>query len=172
MTKFGISAAIVAVIIVVGGGFLIFKPFVFAPIPNPIACTMEAMLCPDGSYVGRTGPKCEFAQCPSVSILKKGSITGMVTLGPTCPVERIPPDPNCAPKPYSTSIIIAKSGSMLVFKTIYSDLNGAFGVDIDPGSYILQAKGGSVLPRCEVVTVEVKSGQNTNTEISCDTGIR
>ena len=24
-----------------------------------IACTMEAKLCPDGSYVGRTGPDCE-----------------------------------------------------------------------------------------------------------------
>lgn len=29
-----------------------------------IACTMEAKLCPDGSYVGRTGPMCEFAECP------------------------------------------------------------------------------------------------------------
>jgi len=29
------------------------------------ACTMEAKLCPDGSYVGRTGPNCEFAACSS-----------------------------------------------------------------------------------------------------------
>src|SRR3989339_865250 len=29
-----------------------------------IACTEEAKLCPDGSYGGRTGPRCEFAQCP------------------------------------------------------------------------------------------------------------
>lgn len=29
-----------------------------------IACTMEAKLCPDGSYVGRSGPNCEFAKCP------------------------------------------------------------------------------------------------------------
>lgn len=29
-----------------------------------VACTQEAKLCPDGSYVGRTGPNCEFAQCP------------------------------------------------------------------------------------------------------------
>lgn len=34
------------------------------PPPNPVACTMEAKLCPDGSAVGRTGPNCEFAQCP------------------------------------------------------------------------------------------------------------
>ena len=28
------------------------------------ACTEEAKLCPDGSYVGRTGPSCAFAACP------------------------------------------------------------------------------------------------------------
>ncbi|MDP2598959.1 MAG: hypothetical protein Q8P49_03960, partial [Candidatus Liptonbacteria bacterium] len=31
------------------------------------ACTMEAKLCPDGSAVGRSGQKCEFAACPSAS---------------------------------------------------------------------------------------------------------
>src|SRR3989344_9303938 len=30
-----------------------------------IFCTQEAKQCPDGSYVGRTGPKCEFAACPT-----------------------------------------------------------------------------------------------------------
>ncbi len=33
---------------------------------SPKACTQEAKLCPDGSYVGRTGPNCEFAPCPEV----------------------------------------------------------------------------------------------------------
>jgi glucose/arabinose dehydrogenase len=28
-------------------------------------CTLEAKLCPDGSYVGRVPPSCEFAQCPA-----------------------------------------------------------------------------------------------------------
>jgi hypothetical protein len=32
-----------------------------------VACTQEAMQCPDGSYVGRTGPNCEFTPCPSAS---------------------------------------------------------------------------------------------------------
>jgi len=31
---------------------------------DPVACTLEAKLCPDGSYVGRIGPNCEFAPCP------------------------------------------------------------------------------------------------------------
>lgn len=30
---------------------------------NTIACPADAKLCPDGSYVGRTGPKCAFAEC-------------------------------------------------------------------------------------------------------------
>lgn len=30
------------------------------------ACTQEALICPDGSAVGRTGPNCEFAACPNV----------------------------------------------------------------------------------------------------------
>jgi hypothetical protein len=28
-------------------------------------CTAEVKLCPDGSYVGRTGPSCAFASCPT-----------------------------------------------------------------------------------------------------------
>ena len=30
-----------------------------------VVCTADAKLCPDGSYVGRVGPKCEFKQCPN-----------------------------------------------------------------------------------------------------------
>ena len=33
-----------------------------------VYCTQEAKLCPDGSYVGRTGPRCEFAECPEVQM--------------------------------------------------------------------------------------------------------
>lgn len=30
-----------------------------------VACTLEAKICPDGSTVGRSGPNCAFADCPS-----------------------------------------------------------------------------------------------------------
>ena len=36
-----------------------------APAPGDGACTEEAKQCPDGSYVGRSGPSCEFAPCPT-----------------------------------------------------------------------------------------------------------
>jgi hypothetical protein len=31
---------------------------------NPVACTMDAMMCPDGTYIGRSGPDCIF-KCPN-----------------------------------------------------------------------------------------------------------
>ncbi len=37
------------------------------PTPNQIACTMEAMQCPNGSYVSRQGPTCAFAACPVIT---------------------------------------------------------------------------------------------------------
>lgn len=33
--------------------------------PTPKACTEEGKQCPDGSYVSRSGPNCEFAGCPN-----------------------------------------------------------------------------------------------------------
>lgn len=42
------------------------------------ACTMDAMMCPDGSYVGRSGPMCEFV-CPEVTATS--TLTSRATLG-------------------------------------------------------------------------------------------
>lgn len=46
------------------GNFSNNKPKV-SPTPSERACTLEAKVCPDGTSVGRTGPNCEFAPCPS-----------------------------------------------------------------------------------------------------------
>ncbi len=35
-----------------------------SPGSQPVACSMIAKLCPDGSSVGRSWPNCEFAPCP------------------------------------------------------------------------------------------------------------
>ena len=40
-----------------------------------VACTLEAKLCPDGSAVGRTGPNCEFAPCPSTNTTGTTTVT-------------------------------------------------------------------------------------------------
>lgn len=40
--------------------------YIVSPIsksPEGVACSADALQCPDGSYVGRTGPNCQFV-CP------------------------------------------------------------------------------------------------------------
>lgn len=59
---------VIALIIGVGSSFMSKNPTTsMSPSPSVtgVACTMDAMMCPDGSYVGRQGPNCEFAMCPS-----------------------------------------------------------------------------------------------------------
>ena len=34
------------------------------PSEPAIACTADAKMCPDGSFVGRKGPACQFEACP------------------------------------------------------------------------------------------------------------
>lgn len=61
---------IIVIALVVGGGAIYYaKKSQHEPI---IACTQEAKQCPDGSYVGRTGPNCEFAACPSPAASSTG----------------------------------------------------------------------------------------------------
>lgn len=54
---------VVLVIAVLGtAGYFVYKQYSALKIT---ACTQEAKICPDGSSVGRTGPNCEFAECPN-----------------------------------------------------------------------------------------------------------
>jgi hypothetical protein len=223
-------------------------PIVFSEVtgganPPLVACTMEAKLCPDGSAVGRTGPNCEFAECPAVnsllsesdariiaekSCIKGGEslapgsynensqtwwydanlnatkpgcspacvvsevtktaeinwrctglildsgVTGQVTLGPTCPVMQNPPDPQCADRPYETTIQVIQVGSpqSAPFTTVKTDSQGEYSVTLPPGDYALQPVGGNMLPRCETKNVTVVSSKMTQVNLSCDTGIR
>jgi hypothetical protein len=155
--------------------------------PGGQACTLEAKICPDGSAVGRTGPKCEFAECPATDtstttatsttggggILPYNSgVRGEVVLGPTCPVERIPPDPACAPRPYATAISVYSTGSNNPFVIGNSNASGAFQFSLSPGSYVLKASGGAVLPRCRETSITVAPDTYATTTIYCDTGIR
>jgi len=48
-------------------GYVIFRNLNQTNNSQEVACTMEAKICPDGSSVGRTGPNCEFAPCPTVA---------------------------------------------------------------------------------------------------------
>lgn len=58
------------------------------PTPNPVEvmCTADAMQCPDGSYVGRTGQNCQFV-CPEASVPVQQDNSDMITLTSPQPNE-------------------------------------------------------------------------------------
>jgi hypothetical protein len=60
----------IPLVILAGVALIGMAAIIFLKNPNLIrpkqqACTQEAKICPDGSAVGRTGPNCEFAPCPT-----------------------------------------------------------------------------------------------------------
>ncbi len=63
---------IILLVIVVGlaGIWIGYKTITNEEPEGPVACTTDAKLCPDGSYVGRVGPNCEFAACPETRTVK------------------------------------------------------------------------------------------------------
>lgn len=55
----------VLVIAIIGiGGYFVYSYYFNSE--EPVACTEEARVCPDGSSVGRIAPNCEFAECSEV----------------------------------------------------------------------------------------------------------
>lgn len=72
---------------------------------SPIACTMDAKMCPDGTYVGRIPPNCDFEVCPMVEAALPGPQNGQAAEDSVvCPADaKICPDgsgvgrvgPNC-----------------------------------------------------------------------------
>lgn len=62
------------------GVFVIENGEVYQEIPQKkgAICTQDAKLCADGSYVSRTGQKCEFAACPNDEILNSRNISPLI----------------------------------------------------------------------------------------------
>lgn len=57
---------------------------------TPVACTLEAKQCSDGSYVGRTGPNCEFAPCPTAPSPTSVTCTDDMKRTEACTMEYAP----------------------------------------------------------------------------------
>ena len=139
---------------------------------EPIYCTMEAKLCPDGSAVGRTGPNCEFAACPEVTA---GFLKGKVTIGPLCPVERIPPDPNCQPteatyKAWQIAVYTLDKKTKLA--QIEPNLDGSYQVILSAGTYLIDFEQSHAFARSLPTTVIITKDETTVLNIDIDTGIR
>jgi hypothetical protein len=108
---------------------------------------------------------------------EKGFLRGIITIGPICPVETIPPSPGCIPTAETylayPVAIFTPDGKMKIAQ-IHPDLNGFYSVPLPPGNYLVTREnnqgrlGGGNLP----VSVSIFPNANTSLNIDIDTGIR
>jgi hypothetical protein len=104
---------------------------------------------------------------PTVS----SGIQGTVTVGPTCPVERI--NSPCPPRPMAATIVIRDQVGKQVAQ-VRSGADGRFRVNLPPGTYSLNglAQGNAGLPRPAAVTATVTDGSYVAVNVQFDSGIR
>ena len=125
-----------------------------------IAVVIAAIVVAGAACAGETGGK--------------GVIEGTVLLGPNCPVQRQPPDPQCADRPYAAALEAeAADGSGTVVE-LQSDDQGKFSAKLPPGKYdIRSASSANPFPRCSSAgPFIVEADSVTVVAVSCDTGIR
>tara|TARA_R110002167_G_scaffold47352_9_gene140261 strand:- start:596 stop:982 length:387 start_codon:yes stop_codon:yes gene_type:complete len=108
-------------------------------------------------------------------ILNQGELRGKVTIGPICPVETNPPDPNCQPTAETYKawpIAIWTSDKKTKVGLIQPNLDGTYTFEIPEGIYVVDLVNehffGSSLP----VTVNISKNETTMLNIDIDTGIR
>jgi hypothetical protein len=72
---------------VIAAALMLFALLIIDNGTRPVACTMEAKICPDGSAVGRVPPNCDFAPCPSGCVCPQGYVLDGEVCNPSCYYE-------------------------------------------------------------------------------------
>ncbi len=100
-------------------------------------------------------------------------VQGTVTASPTCPVETIPADPACAPRPVAGAVLVFTDAAGREVKRVTSAQDGSFLVELPPGVYQVMAQAVEGLMATPApMEVKVEAGQPTELQVSYDTGIR
>lgn len=109
-----------------------------------------------------------FAEPAGAAPLPQG-IRGYVTLGPTCPVQRV--GETCE-RPYAATMSLRRLGSTAPARTVRSGDDGRFRVALRVGRYRLTPRHSAPFPHAEPQTVIVRAGRFTRVTVAFDTGIR
>ena len=92
---------------------------------------------------------------------------------PTCPVEKMPPDPACAPKPVPNVTVLIADDQGQPQGMVVLDGTGQQSVGLKPGTYTVTAQGASGFMNApEPQRVVIDAGQVTEVALTYDTGIR
>lgn len=99
-------------------------------------------------------------------------IRGLVTLGPTCPVQT-ENDPEPCATTYAATLEIHEQASDKLVTTVSSGADGRFEVRLAPGTYRIVPQVAEVLPiAAPVDDIVVAAGQFTEVQVDFDSGIR
>lgn len=108
-------------------------------------------------------------------VLENGVVSGKISIGPLCPVEMIPPDPNCLPTQETYNawpIAIWTTDKKTKIGLIQPNLDGTYEFVLFEGNYMVDLENrhlfGSNLP----ATIKIEPDQTTLLNIDIDTGIR
>lgn len=104
--------------------------------------------------------------------LIKSGIEGTVTIGPTCPVQRLD-DPNCDDLAYPAVIHVNTTNGIWVTQ-FKADAQGNFKIELEPGKYTLEPQTPleKLFPRPANQDVTVVAGAFTVVRIQYDSGLR
>ena len=99
-------------------------------------------------------------------------IIGYVHAGPTCPVERFPPDPDCADQPVIGAELIIRDAAGLEMERLVSNEGGRFQTRLPNGVYELHPQPyDGLLGTAPMQEFEV-DGSSLELDVAYDTGIR
>jgi hypothetical protein len=100
-----------------------------------------------------------------------GTLTLILTAGPVCPVERIPPDPACLPRPVAGAEVAVLEGDREIARGA-SDMNGRLSFTLPHGRYILHPLSEGTFPIPPADQVVDIGPQPLELALDYDTGIR
>ncbi|PIP73972.1 MAG: hypothetical protein COW88_00145 [Candidatus Lloydbacteria bacterium CG22_combo_CG10-13_8_21_14_all_47_15] len=101
-----------------------------------------------------------------------GKVTGTILFGPTCPVVKDPPDPQCADKPLFGEFIVQNAMGSTEFARFGTQRDGSFEVTLPAGEYYITWAEPRGLPGAQGQLVNVTAGETSEYTITFDTGIR
>jgi hypothetical protein len=111
------------------------------------------------------------------SELENGFLKGTISIGPLCPVETIPPSPECLPteetyKAYQVSVYSTDGEDKIA--ELKPALDGSYSTGLPPGKYLLILdKTAEYLGRCNLpAKIRITERDTTEFDINIDTGIR
>jgi hypothetical protein len=130
---------------------------------------------PDGevSVVSEEGPPVPPDAWPSPLGAGRTGIGGIAVAGPICPVETLPPDPACAPRPVPGAVLVIRDAAGSEVARVVAAEDGSFFAELPPGDYVVEPQPAEgMMGTAANQPVTVVDGAAAQIHLDYDTGIR